>query len=143
MKMKQLLSHITSSDFQIVMSNIQTNEYKPIHKLITLTPCILTKNNGDYKIDGEIELVKSRILAGIEKKYKQLYSSKLEADFIQSIIQTNRKPIKIPYKNIFFLGNKFEITIKQDELSQKFAHLALSTGILEKNSQGFGFCKAR
>ena len=143
MKMKQLLSHITSSDFQIVMSNIQTNEYKPIHKLITLTPCILTKNNGDYKIDGEIELVKSRILAGIEKKYKQLYSSKIEADFIQSIIQTNRKPIKIPYKNIFFLGNKFEITIKQDELSQKFAHLALSTGILEKNSQGFGFCKAR
>lgn len=143
MKMKQLLSHITSSDFQIVMSNIQTNEYKPINKLITLTPCILTKNNGDYKIDGDLELVTSRILAGIEKKYKQLYDSKIEADFIQNIIQTNRKPIKIPYKNISFLGNKFEIAIKQDELSQKLAHLALSTGILEKNSQGFGFCKAR
>lgn len=143
MKIKQLITVIQSKDFQLIMSNIQTNQYKRINRLITLTPCILTKNNGDYKIDGNLELVKSRIIAGIEKKYKQLYGNKIESDFIQDIIQTNKTPIKLPYKNIFLLGNKFEIVVKQDEVSQKLAHLALSTGILEKNSQGYGFCKAR
>ena len=143
MKIKQLLSVVKNNDIQVIMSNIQVNEYRKINKLITLTPCILTKNNGDYKVDGDLELVKSRILAGIEKKYKQIYGIKVEANFINSIIQTNRKPIKLPYKNIFLLGNKFEIQINQDELSHKLAHLALSTGILEKNSQGYGFCKAR
>lgn len=143
MKIKQLISVISNTYFKVVMSSIEINEYKKINKLITLTPCILTKDNGDYKIDGDLELVKSRILANIEKKYKQLYGSKVEADFIQDIKQINRTPIKLPYKNIHLLGNKFEIEVKQDELSQKLAHLALSTGILEKNSQGYGFCKAR
>lgn len=143
MKIKQLICVISSKDFQVIMSNIETNEYKRINKLITLTPCILTKDNGDYKIDGDLELVKTRVLANIEKKYKQLYGVKVEADFIKDIIQTNRTPIKLPYKHIYLLGNKFEIEVKQDELSQKLAHLALSTGILEKNSQGYGFCKAR
>lgn len=143
MKIKQLLAIINNQDFQVVMSVIQTNEYKKIHRLMTLTPCILTKNNGDYKINGDLELVKTRILAGIEKKYKQLYGTTIKADFIENIIQTNRKPIKLPYKTIHLLGNKFEITVKQDETSQKLAHLALATGILEKNSQGYGFCKAR
>lgn len=143
MKIKQLISIISSNDFQVIMSNIEVNEYKKINKLVTLTPCILTKDNGDYKIEGDLELVKARILANIEKKYKQLYGVQVEADFIENIIQTNRTPIKLPYKNIHLLGNKFEIEVKQDELSQKLAHLALSTGVLEKNSQGYGFCKAR
>ncbi len=143
MKMKQLIMNTNNDNFKIVMSNIQTNEYRKITKLITLTPCILTTNKGDYKIDGNLDLVKERILSGIQKKYKQIYNESLNIDFINEIKQINRKPIKLPYKNIFFLGNKFEIYVKDDENSQKLAHLALSTGILEKNSQGYGFCKAR
>ena len=64
-------------------------------------------------------------------------------DFIENIKKINRKPVKIPYKNINILGNKFEVQIKEDPMSQNLAYLILSTGILEKNSQGFGFCKAR
>ena len=142
-KIKQLLTVVISSDFKVIKSQIQTYKYKPINKLITLTPCILTKNNGDYNIDGDLELVKMRILANIQKKYKLIYKNACNCDFIESIKQTNQKPIKLPYKNIHFLGNKFEIVVKQDKISQILAHLALSTGILEKNSQGYGFCKAR
>lgn len=142
-KMKQLLMITNDERIKVVMCNIQTNEYKKINKLITLTPCILTTKNCDYKIEGNLELVKERILSGIQKKYKQIYGINVDNDFIKQIIQTNRKPIKLPYKDIFFLGNKFEIYIKNDKMSQRLAHLALSTGILEKNSQGFGFCKAR
>ena len=141
--MKQLMDSIENDDFRVIMSNINTNEYRKINKLISMTPCILTKDNGDYKIDNDLELVKNRILAGIQKKYSKLYGSKVECNFIQEIIKINRTPIKLPYKNIYFLGNKFEVIVKDDEISQKLAHLALSTGILEKNSQGFGFCKAR
>lgn len=143
MKIKQFLTNIQNKYFKVIMSDIKANSYKKINKLITLTPCIITTKKGDYKIDNDMDLVRERIIAGVEKKYQLIYKEKIKADFIQDIIKTNRTPIKIPYKNIYFLGNKFEIIVKEDELSQKLAHILLSTGILEKNSQGFGFCKAR
>lgn len=41
------------------------------------------------------------------------------------------------------LGNKFEIMVKEDPISQNLAYLMLSVGSGEKNSLGFGFCMAR
>lgn len=142
MKMKQFLSLIHNEDFKIVMSNLETNSQRKINKLITLTPAVITTDKGDYKIDNNIQLVKERILANTQKKYNQIYNEKIDVDFIDEIKQTNLKPIKIPYKNIYMLGNKFEITIKEDEVSQNLAYLALSIGLLEKNSIGLGFCRA-
>lgn len=139
MKIKQFLTVITNSCFKVVIADIKVYRYKKITKLISLTPCIITTKKGDYKVDNDIELIKNRIISGVEKKYQLIYKEKMKADFIQDIIKTNRTPIKIPYKNIHFLGNKFEIIVKDDELSQKFAHISLATGILEKNSQGFRF----
>lgn len=139
MKIKQFLTVITNSCFKVVIADIKVYRYKKITKLISLTPCIITTKKGDYKVDDDIELIKNRIISGVEKKYQLIYKEKMKADFIQDIIKTNRTPIKIPYKNIHFLGNKFEIIVKDDELSQKFAHISLATGILEKNSQGFRF----
>lgn len=82
------------------------------------------------------------MIANIQKKYNQIYTEKIDIDFIKEIRQTNNKPIKIPYKNIYLLGNKFEITVKDDPISQNLAYLALSIGLLEKNAEGFGFCRA-
>ena len=90
-----------------------------------------------------MQLVKERILANAQKKYNQLYNEKIDMDFIKSIKQTNNKPIKIPYKNINILGYKFEIEVKDDPISQNLAYLILSVGLLEKNAEGFGFCKAK
>lgn len=142
MKMKQFLSLMQNEDFKIVMSNLKTNSQRKIKKLITLTPAVITTDKGDYKIDDNMQLVKERILANTQKKYNQIYNEKVDIDFINEIKQTNRKPVKIPYKNIYMLGNKFEITIKDDEISQKLAYLVLSVGLLEKNSIGLGFCRA-
>ena len=61
---------------------------------------------------------------------------------VKNVKKTNLKPIKIPYKNINLLGNKFEIEVKEDPISQNLAYLALSIGLLEKNALGFGFCRA-
>ena len=41
------------------------------------------------------------------------------------------------------LGNKFEIKVKEDPMSQNLAYLMLAIGCWEKNSLGFGFCKAK
>lgn len=142
MKMKQFLSLIQNVDFKIIMSNLETNSQRKIKKLITLTPAVITTEKGDYKIDNNMQLVKERILANTQKKYNQIYNTKIDIDFINEIRQINQKPVKIPYKNIYMLGNKFEITVKEDEMSQDLAYLVLSVGLLEKNSIGLGFCRA-
>ncbi len=141
-KIKQLFSDVQTKHFKVIMTNIQTNEQRKINKLITLTPSIITTTEKGYKIDDDLELIKKRIIAGAEKKYKKIFDKEISHDFIKSINKINIKPIKIPYKSISFLANKFEIYINQDEISQNLAYILFSTGVLEKNSLGFGFCRA-
>ena len=143
MKLKQVLTGLENDYFKIIQINLQNHEQIKINKLITLTPTIITTPKGDYDIQDNMELVKDRILANIQKKYKNIYNTEVNVDFIKEIKKTNRTPIKIPYKNINMLGNKFEIEVKEDPMSQNLAYLALSIGILEKNSLGLGFCMAR
>ena len=143
MKLKQVLTGIETDYFKIIQINLQNHEQIKINKLITLTPTIITTPKGDYDIKDNMELVKDRILANIQKKYKSIYNTEVNINFIKEIKKINRTPIKIPYKNINMLGNKFEIAVKEDPMSQSLAYLAVSVGILEKNSIGFGFCMTR
>lgn len=143
MKLKQVLSITENEFFKVIQINVQTNIQRAISKLITLTPVIITTDKGDYDIKDDLNFVKKRILDNIQKKYKSIYGSQIDVDFINEIKKTNRAPIKILYKNINMLGNKFEITVKEDPMSQNLAFLMLSIGCGEKNSIGFGFCRAR
>ena len=143
MKLKQVLANVENEYFKIIQINLQNHEQIEINKLVTLTPAIITTPKGDYDIKDDINLAKRRILANIQKKYKNIYNTEINVDFIKEIKKTNRQPIKIPYKNINMLGNKFEIEVKEDPISQNLAYLALTVGVLEKNSLGFGFCMAR
>ena len=143
MKLKQVMTGFEDNYFKIIQINLQNHEQIKINKLVTLTPAIITTPKGDYDIKDDMDLVKNRILANMQKKYKSIYNTEVNIDFIKDIKKTNRKPIKIPYKNINMLGNKFEIEVKDDPMSQNLAYLAVSIGILEKNSIGFGFCMAR
>ena len=143
MKLKQVLANAENEYFKIIQINLQNHEQIEINKLVTLTPAIITTPKGDYDIKDDMNLVKNRILANIQKKYKNIYNTEINVDFIKEIKKTNRQPIKTPYKNVNILGNKFEIDVKEDPMSQNLAYLALTVGILEKNSLGFGFCMAR
>lgn len=142
LKIKQLLGIIKDPKFKVVSTNIETHKLGKISKLVSLTPSICTVGKNNYKLNGDINLVKSRLIAGAEKKYSDITGDKVSCDFIKSIVQTNIKPIKLPYKNTNLLGYKFEIEVKDDEVSQNLAQILYATGILEKNSQGYGFCKA-
>lgn len=143
LKIKQVLNNFQNEEFKVIVSDIESSTQRKINTLATLTPAIITSDKGDYLINNDMQLVKERILANAQKKYNQLYNEKIDMDFIKSIKQTNNKPIKIPYKNINILGYKFEIEVKDDPISQNLAYLILSVGLLEKNAEGFGFCKAK
>lgn len=143
MKLKQVLNVTEDENFKVIQVNFETSIQRKISKLITLTPVILTTKIGDYDIKENLEFVKDRLVANIQKKYKAIYNTEANVDFIKEIIKTNHKPMKIPYKNIHMLGNKFEITVKEDPISQNLAYLMLSIGCGEKNALGFGFCMAR
>ncbi|MCT4508436.1 MAG: hypothetical protein N4A48_06690 [Tepidibacter sp.] len=56
---------------------------------------------------------------------------------------TNKKPIAFKYKGKKLIGNKFDITVKGDELSQTMGKIIISTGLLEKNALGYGCCLYR
>jgi len=143
LKIKQVLNNFQNEEFKVIVSDLETSTQRKINTLATLTPAIITSDKDDYLINNDMQLVKERILANAQKKYNQLYNEKIDMDFIKSIKQTNNKPIKIPYKNINILGYKFEIEVKDDPISQNLAYLILSVGLLEKNAEGFGFCKAK
>lgn len=143
LKIKQVLNNFQNEEFKVIVSDLETSTQRKINTLATLTPAIITSDKGDYLINNDMNWVKERILANAQKKYNQLYNEKIDMDFIKSIKQTNNKPIKIPYKNINILGYKFEIEVKDDPISQNLAYLILSVGLLEKNAEGFGFCKAK
>ena len=143
LKIKQVLNNFQNEEFKVIVSDLETSTQRKINTLATLTPAIITSDKGDYLINNDMQLLKERILANAQKKYNQLYNEKIDMDFIKSIKQTNNKPIKIPYKNINILGYKFEIEVKDDPISQNLAYLILSVGLLEKNAEGFGFCKAK
>lgn len=143
LKIKQVLNNFQNEEFKVIVSDLESSTQRKISTLATLTPAIITSDKGDYLINDDMNLVKERILANAQKKYNQLYNEKIDMDFIKSIKQTNNKPIKIPYKNINILGYKFEIEVKDDPISQNLAYLILSVGLLEKNAEGFGFCKAK
>lgn len=143
LKIKQVLNNFQNEEFKVIVSDLESSTQRKINTLATLTPAIIISDKGDYLINNDMQLVKERILANAQKKYNQLYNEKIDMDFIKSIKQTNNKPIKIPYKNINILGYKFEIEVKDDPISQNLAYLILSVGLLEKNAEGFGFCKAK
>lgn len=142
LKIKQLLNLVNDPKFNVISTNIEARKLRNINKLVSLTPAVCTVGKNNYKIEGDINLVRRRLIAGAEKKYFDITKNKISCDFIKSIIQTNIKPIKLPYKNTNLLGYKFEIEVKQDDVSQSLAQILYATGILEKNALGFGFCKA-
>ena len=73
LKLKQVLENSENDIFKVIQINFQTNMQRNISKLITLTPAIITTKKGDYDIRDDMFLVKNRILANAQKKYKNLF----------------------------------------------------------------------
>lgn len=130
--------------FKITKFNYSEKKLRDIHELVSITPAILTTQEGYWIKDQSTDLLKRRIEDNLFKKYKAFCQKELDesVNIIEDISLINRKPIKVPYKNMHMLGNKFKITVARNAEANLLANMALGTGILEKNSIGMGFCFA-
>lgn len=130
--------------FKVIRFNYNERAVKNIKELVSITPAIITTDGG-YWIHGDgIDIAKKKINDNLYKKYKSYTLEDIQEgnNIVESIEVMNRIPIKIPYKNMHMLGNKFKITLASNQDAQLLGNMALGTGILEKNSLGMGFCFA-
>lgn len=112
-----------------------------IDKLYTLTPVVI-KNDTGYWVDNlSLEQYEKRLNDNIQKKYIYFNKDKIIEckKFYKSIIKLNDNPISVKYKNIKLLGDKMEMVVNEDTISQELAYLSLGVTFSEMNSSGFGF----
>lgn len=129
------------NSFNLEGKSCNRYRYNGIDKLISLTPVVITLQNGRYlTIEDSDKIIKSIINNAI-RKYKAYYGEAIECEFISDFTVKNKRLIQIPYKNACIMGNKIDIEVKPDADSQKLAHLVAAIGIGEKNSLGAGYCK--
>lgn len=139
---RECLKKTKTNEFEVLAVDIDTVEPKKISLLFNVTPAVCCVENEPWTDRMNIDIVCKSINENILKKIKMIegIDKNLEHNMIQSIKLKNRIPIGCKYKKITLLGNKFEIEIKDDEFSQYMAQIALATGLLEKNSLGYGYC---
>ncbi|MCC9294950.1 CRISPR-associated endoribonuclease Cas6 [Clostridium sp. WLY-B-L2] len=143
---KRFLSLTKNNDFKIVAVEERRIKQRFITELYTKTAAIVTVDSKPWLLkDGDLMLLQKRFQDNLEKKFKDIYGEAIgiKQSFIQRVDVINKKPISFKYKNIHLLGNKFKITINEDEKSQQLAFIALGMGLGEKGSSvGAGFCHA-
>lgn len=114
---------------------------KQIVKLYSITPVIIKFDEGYWKTHTTIDEVKRRIKENIIKKYNSYYNTKIDEDFelFKSIELKNKLPVKVNYKEVGLLGDKFEFMINEDKTAQDLVNFAVAVGLGEMNARGLGF----
>ena len=148
---KTLRENIDNPHLLIVETHKRAIRQFFISELYSATPVIVSMQGSDkfWTKEDNLMLLHRQLQENLEKKYQSFSGEEIDPkqDFIQlfelknnrlQTIQTNKthsdgKPVK-------FYGNKFRIVPNEDEVSQKFAFVALACGLGEKNSFGGGFC---
>lgn len=130
------------------ITNIKTIKQNDIHlsKLVSLSPVITIKDGKCITLENiDLEDIKKRLQINAIQKFNQFEDEhiSLDTEIFESVKCLNNRPISYSYKGGYLIGNKYEIKIKDDELSQKIAFVMLYSGIGEKNSLGLGFCYMR
>jgi CRISPR-associated endoribonuclease Cas6 len=145
LKMKRQVMALQQGSIKAVAAEIRQQPYRPITEIHTLTPAVATINGKSWTREDGIGVLMERIHANAVKKHRSFYGELPEPaeNFIEVIEQTNDKPIRIRYKNTSLLGCKLNLIIKPDEISQKIAYTIMGSGLLEKNSIGLGYCRAK
>lgn len=136
------LKNTNTNEFDVLSVDIDEIIFKPVKNIFNVTPAIATINSEAWTGKINVDMLKNSINNNILKKIKMINGADeiLSHDMIKSIEIKNMKPIAFKYKNRKLIGNKFDIQVKEDELSQIMAYIAISTGLLEKNSLGYGYC---
>ncbi|MCT4566544.1 MAG: hypothetical protein N4A68_19795 [Maledivibacter sp.] len=123
---------------------LKTKKFTRVDQLYTITPAVATINNKNWTQKESMDIIWNMIDKNLEKKGKMIFGQTFEMKEspLEFLEIKNHKTIVLNYKGGKILGNKFSMRFKPDELSQKMAYTALTSGLLEKSSSiGAGFCK--
>lgn len=151
-----LRENINNPNMQVLSTEFKTIKQFFISELYSITPTITIVDNGDgvpktwtIKNDGDIMRLTKQLHENLKKKYESFYNEELHPaqNFIQLLEVKNQKPQSIYFtkkqgetsKKIRLLGNKFNLHVNEDEVSQKLAFMALGSGLGEKQGYGAGF----
>lgn len=143
--------------FKILKTSKRVLERKIIDKLYTLTPALLKQYKGNkndktgYWLISKMNVMDYQKFVHINAIRKYQFFNKLPVEFWEKEqsnqffegINFKKNGVKTIYKGKTLYTDKFEITVKKDELSQDIAYMLLGTGILQNNSRGLGFVVAK
>lgn len=134
------IKDIVTNDIKVLKCDLKIIPKKHIDKIFSITPILIKSDKGYWKEHMSLKEFEERIKINLIKKYNKFTGEKIDENFelYKSIEFKNRKPIAVDYKDIKLLGDKIQLTIADDEMSQKIAYMALGTGLLENNSRGLG-----
>ena len=140
-----LATEIPDRVIKVVGTEVKLLPKKNTDKLYCVTPCIMKTENGYWQGNMTTQEFALAIQTNLVKKYKHFTGQDIDENFelIRELHFVNRKPISCKYKNVNLLGDKVDIMISEDAMSQELAYFALGTGILEGNSRGFGFVNSK
>jgi len=135
------IKDIITEDIKVLKCDLKIIPKKHIDKIFSITPLVIKSDKGYWREYMSLKEFEERIKINLIKKYNKFTGEKIDEnfEFYKAIEFKNRKPISVDYKNIKLLGDKIQLTIADDEISQKIAYMALGTGILENNGRGMGF----
>ncbi|KHD34263.1 hypothetical protein NL50_17715 [Clostridium acetobutylicum] len=133
------------NDIKAIDVDLKVQEVDKINEIYTLKPIIVTIDSKPWlKEKCSIDLLMKRLNDNLEKKLNQIgeeHENRESGMFINEIQILNKFPMKYSYKSITLLGNKVQIKVNQDVISQKKALIGIALGLGEKGSSlGAGFC---
>ncbi|MEG2289283.1 MAG: CRISPR-associated endoribonuclease Cas6 [Clostridium sp.] len=141
---KTLANEYTES-IKGLVTNIRVIPKKHIEKIYNITPLVIKTDDGYWKNSLTFQNFERRIKENLIKKYNAINDVKIDEEFqLYNVIEVkNKKPIATSYKGKKILGDKVNLVIAEDSISQELAYMSLGTGISEMNSRGMGFVNYR
>lgn len=139
------IKNIVTNDIKVLKCDLKIISKKHIEKIFSITPLIIKDDKGYWREHMSLKEFEERIKINLIKKYNKFTGEKIDEnfEFYTAIEFKNRKPISVDYKNIKLLGDKLQLTVADDEVSQRIAYMTLGTGIGENNGRGMGFVNFR
>ena len=139
------LAMMHTEKIKSLTTEVKLIHQKQIEKIYSITPIVIKTDNGYWKKSMSFDQYIDSIRVNLIKKYNEYYKTKMNEDFdlFTGINKINRMPIKCKYKNISFLGDKFEMQVAPNKNAQELAMLAIGTGVGTSNSRGYGFVNYR
>lgn len=135
------LTNEYTNEIKVLTINDSIIPKKIISDVYSITPVVIKLDEGYWRNNISVEEFELRLKENIIKKYNDFYNTKIDEDFeiFNHIKFNNVKPIATDFKNVSILGDKLNIKIAENSMSQELTYFMLGAGIGEMNSRSFGF----